>query len=143
MAGYTAGMLSQTGEYALRAVVTIAEQPGGQPIGAAKLAAVLGIPQNYLSKTLHQLARSGVLESSRGKLGGFQLARPAGKIPLLDVVTPFDDLSGKRACLMGRPTCSDHNACAAHERWKAVGEQAAEFFRGTTVADLMRVGRAR
>lgn len=136
-------MLSQTAEYALRAVVAIAQRPRGEPIGAAKLASDLDIPQNYLSKTLHQLARAGVLESSRGKAGGFQLARPAGRIALLDVVTPFDDISGKRACLMGRSVCSDHTACAAHSRWKAVGEKTAEFFRGTTVADLMAERPAR
>ena len=67
-------VLSQTAEYALRAVLTIAEEPGGQPVGAYRLADALGIPQNYLSKTLHQLARAGILDSTRGKLGGFRLA---------------------------------------------------------------------
>ncbi len=134
-------MLNQTAEYALRAVVTIAEQPDGRPIGAGKLAASLGIPQNYLSKTLHQLARAGVLESSRGKFGGFQLARPAARILLLDIVTEFDEIVGQQTCLMGRTLCSDHAPCAAHSRWKTVGEKMAGFFRETTVADLMRLKR--
>lgn len=131
-------MLSQTAEYALRAVITIAEEPGGAPVGASRLAAALRIPQNYLSKTLHQLARAGVLDSTRGKLGGFQLARPADQIPLLEVVSPFDDLTGRRTCLMGRPVCSDQNSCAAHARWKEVAERTAQFFSETTVADLMQ-----
>jgi Rrf2 family protein len=135
-------MLNQTAEYALRAVVSIAEQPDGRPIGAGKLAASLGIPQNYLSKTLHQLARAGVLESSRGKFGGFQLARPAARIFLLDIVTQFDELVGQQSCLMGRTVCSDHSPCAAHSRWKGVGDKMAGFFRETTVADLMKVKRA-
>jgi Rrf2 family protein len=134
-------MLSHTAQYALRAVVTIAEQPNGQPIGAGKLAAALGIPQNYLSKTLHQLARSGLLESTRGKFGGFQLARPAGRISLLDIVMLFDAVGGERSCLLGRAVCSDHNPCPAHTRWKAVGDRTAEFFRETTVLDLMRPRR--
>jgi Rrf2 family transcriptional regulator, iron-sulfur cluster assembly transcription factor len=134
-------MLNQTAEYALRAVVTIAEQPEGRPIGAGKLAANLGIPQNYLSKTLHQLARAGVLESSRGKFGGFQLARPAARIFLLEIVTQFDDIVGRQTCLMGRTACSDQTPCAAHSRWKTVGEKAAGFFRETTVADLARLKR--
>jgi Rrf2 family protein len=130
-------MLSQTAEYALRAVLTIAQQPKGAPVGANRLAAVLAIPQNYLSKTLHQLARAGVLDSTRGKLGGFRLARPADRISLLDVVTPFDDVTGRRTCLMGRPVCSDQNSCAAHARWKDVAERTAQFFSETTVADLL------
>lgn len=135
-------MLSQTAEYALRAVLTIAGQPPGQSIGAGRLAAELGIPANYLSKTLHQLARLGILDSARGKLGGFQLGRPADRISLLDIVGPFDDVTGRRACLMGRASCSDHAPCAAHSRWKAVAERQAEFFRETTVADLVRERRS-
>ncbi len=131
-------MLNQTAEYALRAVLTIAEERDGTPVGAARIAETLGIPANYLSKTLHQLARAGVLESTRGKLGGFRLSRPADRIALVEVVELFEpDLSGKRTCLMGRATCSDHNACAAHQRWKGVSEKLSQFFRETTVADLV------
>jgi Rrf2 family protein len=138
-------MLSQTAEYALRAVLTIAQEPGDAPVGAGHIASALRIPQNYLSKTLHQLARARVLESTRGKLGGFRLARPPERIPLLDVITPFDDITGRRTCLLGRPVCSDHNACPAHRRWKEVTEISAAFFRETTVADLLQAeaGRGR
>lgn len=130
-------MLSQTAEYALRAVLAIAADPGGQ-LGAAQLAQRLDVPRNYLSKTLHQLARAGVLDSTRGKSGGFRLGRDARRITLLEVVQPFDDITGRRICLLGRPVCSDHTACTAHMRWKAVSERTAEFFRETTVADLIR-----
>lgn len=136
------GMLSQTAEYALRAVLTIAEEPGAQPVGAYRLAETLGIPQNYLSKTLHQLARAGILESTRGKLGGFSLARDAREISLVEVVGLFDDVTGRRSCLMGRATCSDHNSCAAHRRWKGVSDRISEFFRETSVADLVSERRA-
>lgn len=134
-------MLSQTAEYALRAVLTIAAEPEGRLVGANRLAADLGIPQNYLSKTLHQLAKVGVLESTRGKLGGFRLAKAADRISLLDIVGPFDDITGRRSCLMGRASCSDNSPCPAHSRWKAVAEKQAEFFRETTVGDLVRERR--
>ena len=131
-------MLSQTSEYALRAALALAAQPEGRSLGAGRLAVMLDIPQNYLSKTLHQLARAGVLESNRGKTGGFRLARPADRITLLEVVTLFDDVTGRRICLLGRPVCSDQAPCAAHRRWKAVTERTATFFRETTLADLMK-----
>jgi Rrf2 family protein len=131
-------VLSQTAEYALRATLAIAAQPDGEPMGAARLAEALKVPQNYLSKTLHQLARAGVLESTRGKLGGFRLASPADRITLKEVVSPFDDITGRRVCLLGRPVCSDNTACAAHAHWKEVSEVTARFFRETTVADLLK-----
>ena len=62
------------------------------------------------------------------------------RITLLDVVGEFDDIRGKRSCLLGRTTCSDHTPCIAHHRWRAVAEKQAAFFRDTTVADLLREG---
>lgn len=129
-------MLSQTSQYALRTVLQLAELPRGERGSAVDLARRIGLPGNYLSKTLHQLARAGVVASTRGKHGGFVLARPAHRISLAEVVAPFQDV-GRRTCLLGRPTCSDARPCAAHGRWKAVAEQVAEFFSRTTVADLL------
>ncbi|MEK6688644.1 MAG: Rrf2 family transcriptional regulator, partial [Gemmatimonadota bacterium] len=56
--------LPQTAEYALRAVLHIASKP--DLVRVATLAEELDIPRNYLSKTLHQLARAGILQSTRG-----------------------------------------------------------------------------
>jgi DNA-binding IscR family transcriptional regulator len=53
-------------------------------------------------------------------------------------VQPFDDFSGPRSCLLGRPRCSDRNPCPAHNRWKGISEQVATFFRTTTLGDLLR-----
>lgn len=129
-------MLSQTAEYALRTVICLAES-GQAPLPVDELAAALGLPRNYLSKTLHQLARAGVLESTRGRGGGFRLARTADGIRLLDVVGIFDRMDGERRCLLGRPVCSDRTACEAHTQWKDVSGRVADFFRETTVADLL------
>jgi Rrf2 family protein len=130
-------MLSQTAEYALRAVLVLADRAAAGPMGAGRLAQLLKVPQNYLSKTLNQLVRAGILVSTRGKGGGFQLARPAGQIRLLEIVAPFDAIPARRVCLLGRPQCSDTNPCPAHVRWRDVGERTTRFFRDTTVADLI------
>jgi Rrf2 family iron-sulfur cluster assembly transcriptional regulator len=131
-------MLSQTSQYALRTVLQLARLPEGGRGSAVDLARQMGVPHNYLSKTLHQLARSGVVAGTRGKHGGFVLARPAHRIRLAEVVAPFQDV-GERSCLLGRPACSDARPCAAHGRWKAVAEQVAGFFSRTTIADLLAV----
>lgn len=131
-------MLSQTAEYALRAVLHLAQHGGERPVRVLEMAAELSIPRNYLSKILHQLARTGVLISLRGKAGGFQLAVPAEHLALSTVIQPFDRVEERRRCLLGRPQCSDRTACAAHTRWKEVADTVASFFRETTVADLLR-----
>lgn len=131
-------VLSQTAEYALRAVVQLARQPGTRPVQASDLAAGTGVPENYLRKVLHDLVRSGVLQSSRGKHGGFRLALPPEQITLLAVVARFSALAGPRACILGRAECSDAQPCALHHRWKGMADDLARFFGETTIADVAR-----
>jgi Rrf2 family iron-sulfur cluster assembly transcriptional regulator len=131
-------MPSQTAEYALRAAVYLTEHPTDRPARVGDLARALKVPQNYLSKTLHQLARAGVLISTRGKKGGFRLARAPKDISLLDVVAPFEDLVARNRCPLGHPVCNDRTPCGAHRRWKKVARASESFFAGTTLWDLVR-----
>lgn len=131
-------ILSQTAEYALRAVVLLADRDSDAPAKVGELADALEIPQNYLSKTLNALARTGVLASMRGKGGGFRLARTADRITLLEVIDPFDHFSTGRSCLMGKGECSDTDSCAAHATWKEVAMKVTTFFAKTTLADLQK-----
>jgi len=131
-------VLSQTAEYALRAVLYLAEQPHGRPVRVDEIGDALGIPANYLSKTLATLVRLRILASLRGPHGGFRLAVAPEDLALMQVVAPFDDIAARRHCLLGNPECSDHHACAAHQAWKRTSEQVEQFFRSTTVAAIRR-----
>ena len=128
--------LSSTAQYALRAVLHVAEHGTNDPVPADAIAADLRVPRNYLSKTLHALAQAGVLRSGRGPRGGFRLARAAREITLGDIAAPFGEVS-ERKCLLGRATCGWKNPCSAHPRWEAVSAAQHAFFRETTVADLL------
>ena len=130
-------MISKTAEYALKVTLLIACQQGDQPLRAKDAAELLELPANYLSKILHALARKGVLTSGRGPRGGFRIARPPEQIRLLEVVNAFDDLDGKKECLLGRTECTGINPCAAHFRWAEIKDQVHAFFDETTIADMI------
>ena len=129
--------LSSTAQQAIHAVLCIAGSEDRGPVRVDEIAAVTDYPRNYLSKTLHLLTRAGVLRSERGPKGGFQLATPADRLTLARVVAPFEPV-GERRCLVGRPTCGDTNPCAAHSKWKKVAGGVDEFFKKTTIADLLK-----
>ncbi len=138
-------MLSQTAEYALRAVLHLAEAAAesDRPVNVSDMAVALDVPRNYLSKTLHQLSRVGVVTSTFGPGGGFRLARPADALTLDEVVAPFDERgSGERHCLLGRVRCVDSDPCPAHAHWKGISTQIQHFFLTTTVATLLLPGHA-
>jgi Rrf2 family protein len=137
-------LLPQTAEYALRATIYIAGHAAerrGAAVRVGEIAAALGLPQNYLSKTLHQLARAGVLASTRGPTGGFRLGAPPERITLGHVVTVFAETHPRR-CLLGTGPCGQNPECPVHARWKPVAAPVSEFFDRTTIADLVtdRVG---
>lgn len=132
--------ISGTSQYALRAVVYIATHGADAPVRVGPVAAALNVPQNYLSKTLHVLARAGVLRSARGPRGGFQLAVDPARLTLEQVAAPFDEV-GERRCLLGRAQCGDRHPCAAHARWAEVSESLQTFFRNTTIANLVNEAR--
>jgi Rrf2 family iron-sulfur cluster assembly transcriptional regulator len=130
-------LISKTAEYALRAVVYIVREGKGAPLRAHEIAEALDVPANYLSKTLHQLARAGVLSSERGPRGGFQLAGQPEELCLADVLEPLDPAWLEAGCLLGKPRCSDETACPLHDRWKEVREPVSRFFEETTLAGLL------
>ncbi len=128
-------MISQTAEHALRAVLYLARQPGPTP--AVEIAAALGAPSNYLSKTLHRLAKAGVVVGTRGPTGGFRLTVPPDELPLSRVIEAFDEPRGSGTCLLGGRRCNPLEPCAAHRHWTAIKEEARGALRRTTVADLL------
>lgn len=128
-------MLSKSAEYAVRALHRLALVHGEGPVTTAELAGRVGAPASYLSKLLHRLQQEGLVHSQRGRGGGFELARPPGRVTLAEIVEPFDDVMERR-CVLGRPECRDDAPCAAHEAWRdAVGELRT-FFRETSLEDL-------
>lgn len=129
--------LSSTAQQAIQAVLCVADCVGIGPVRVDEIAAVTGNPRNYLSKTLHLLARAGVLRSVRGPRGGFRLAVAPERLTLARVVAPFEPV-GETRCVVGRKICSDRNPCAAHSRWAKVSRQVHQFFTTTTIADLTR-----
>ena len=80
---------------ARKAIVELARQEG-ERVSAERLSRELDLPENYLSKTLHALAREGLLDSNRGPGGGYRLAVPADELPLMRIIEAFETLENVR-----------------------------------------------
>lgn len=128
-------LMTRTGEYALRAMIFIAQSGESNAIPGRAIAKETGIPLKYLQKILGDLTRCGMLTSAPGKTGGFQLCRPARRITLRDVLAPFERLQTSQ-CPFANTVCSDSTPCRAHSEWKKVVETERRFFKRTTIADV-------
>jgi len=131
-------MLSITSEYALRALVALAETGTESTMQAKDLAGATKVPTSYLYKILTTLRRAGILGGSRGTHGGYSLSRPAEQIPLIDVVSLFEEVKATDACVLGRADgCSDETPCGAHDDWRRLMTVYDDFLRSKTIADLV------
>ncbi len=84
-------VISQTAEYALRAVVCLGGSTG-EPMTSAAIAKLTRVPHGYLSKVLQGLSRAGLVDSQRGVGGGFVLVRSLDELTVLDVINAVDPL---------------------------------------------------
>lgn len=109
--------LSQTAEYALRAMAWIASRPAGGPVLARELSQGTGIPAQYLAKILRRLVLAGILVSRKGRGGGFTLARPADRIRFRDVLTAVDAYPREDRCAFGWGACDAAHPCPLHDSW--------------------------
>ncbi len=128
-------MVSQTAEYALRAIVALAQQDG-KPMLTPHLADVTRVPPAYLAKVLQTLARSGLVRSKHGLGGGFALAKSPDKITLLNVVNAVDPVQRIHHCPLGIETHGT-NLCPLHKRLDEAAALVERSFGETTIAHIL------
>ncbi|HAZ14535.1 MAG: hypothetical protein A2X86_15500 [Bdellovibrionales bacterium GWA2_49_15] len=129
-------MISRTGLHALKALALLSELPEGEYAGAAAIAKEIGAPQNYLGKLLQTLSHVGLVESQKGKGGGFRMAKNAGKTSLYDVIEPIEQVSRWGGCFLGRNKCSSTSPCALHTKWKFTRDTYLNFLKTTTLSEI-------
>lgn len=128
-------MLSQTVEYALRAIICLAnEAPAAQT--NTQLASVTQVPAAYLSKVMASLNRAGLVHSQRGPNGGFTLAKDTADLALLEVVNAVDPIRRIKECPLG---IKSHGAqlCPLHRRLDNMIGMVETVFGETTLADVL------
>jgi Rrf2 family iron-sulfur cluster assembly transcriptional regulator len=137
-------MLTRTSEYAVLAMIYLAQHTDDWPIAGRKIAEATGIPRKYLAAVLGDLVRSQLLMSSPGTGGGFRLARSAKDIRLCEVFAPFEPiLANRRPCPFGKEVCSDDDPCAGHDEWKRVRETYQHFLEKNSIYDVAFTHRKR
>jgi Rrf2 family protein len=114
-------LFSRTSQYAIQALVYCSMQDADVPFLGRDIAAGLGIPGHYLSKILQQLRHGGILQSYRGRQGGFCLCQKPEQISLIQIMHITEGPAFAEDCVLGLKECSDETACPMHhENWKPI-----------------------
>ena len=126
---------SMTAAYATRALVCLVRR-GEWVRGADVISSCAGVPRPYLVKTLHMLARDGLVVTKRGKSGGYRLARKPEEITLYDVFAAVDGAEVFERCLLGLGKCSSERRCPMHRVWSKQRLRIKRRYRELTLRDL-------
>ncbi len=134
--------ISKKAEYALRALVAIARQPGKSwPI--QELAASERIPIKFLEQILLSLRRAGLLNSKRGVGGGYMLVRAAEEIRIGEVIAIFDGPLSPVACAAEKQTescsCPDLRTCPLRQMMCKIRREMSALLDGETIEDMLRL----
>jgi Rrf2 family protein len=128
-------MISQTTEYALRAVVSLGYRPNA-PMTTHQIAEMTRVPVNYLSKVLQLLVKAKILSSQRGINGGFTLIKDPKELSLLEIINATEPIRRIEACPLGLPG-HEHALCPLHRRLDNTIAMIEQEYRQTTVSQLL------
>jgi Rrf2 family protein len=128
-------LISQTVEYALRAMVMLADRPD-EPHVTQVIAQRTCVPAGYLSKVLQALGRAGLVKAQRGLGGGWTLARAPGDISILDVINVVEPIQRIKTCPLGLKS-HGKNLCPLHRKLDDALRLVENAFGTTTLADVV------
>ena len=136
-------MLSQKTRYALKALLELAALPEGETLSSASVSARRAIPVKFLEAILVDLQRDGLVRGTRGRSGGYQLAKRAAAISFGGVVRLMDGPLALLPCVSETQhrrcaDCADYGACELKRVFRGVRDSTAAILDGWSLADARR-----
>jgi Rrf2 family protein len=130
-------MFSTTTEYAIR-LMQYMSRDTSKIYAASDLYEKLDMPKQYVSKILNRLSKAQLLETVRGKYGGFKFARKIESITLMEIVSVFEQKIATDTCVLGFESCNPTHPCCMHDKFIEVKENSNNMLLNTTLLDLSK-----
>lgn len=116
-------MFSKTCEYAIRAMIFIAQKSeNGERVGIKDIAHGIDSPEHFIAKILQELSRKNLVQSAKGPNGGFYHDAQTSGSSLADIVKTIDGDKIFNGCGLGLKQCSESHPCPIHHEFKKVRE---------------------
>lgn len=129
-------IFSKKCELALQAVLYLSALKPLEMKSAREIADDLKAPKEFVAKILQILALNKIINSRKGKNGGFFLKKQPSEIRLIDVVLAIDGLEIFHKCVLGFPGCSPDNPCPLHEKWGKLRDETYNMLSGTNLEEI-------
>lgn len=135
-------MISNKAKYAFRALLAIAAAPDGEALTSPEIARRYGIPHKFLEQILLDLKKAGVLDSRRGKSGGYVMLRPADTVSFGEVLRIFEGPLAPLPCLSRQSyrrceDCVNEASCEIRREFGRAYDASRQVLDSRTIADAL------
>ncbi len=134
--------ITRATDYATRIMIYLATLPPGVKAQRVAIAQAADVPDSFLSKLLQRLVRVGLVGSSRGSGGGFELAVQPHSVSLLNILEAIEGDTRLNLCLADGPSCDRKSWCPAHSVWQEAQRALTNVLRRASLGKLAREATA-
>jgi len=130
-------LYSKSAEYAIQAMIYLAEHKPEKPVMIRKIAESYNIPYQFLAKIMQVLVKNRLIVATRGRTGGVKLGMDPKNIYLNQIVYAIDGLPpDQEQCVVGLDLCTDDAPCPLHDEWKPIRQRLRDLLAGEPLDDL-------
>ncbi|MBI4689034.1 MAG: Rrf2 family transcriptional regulator [Nitrospirae bacterium] len=129
--------VTRKADYAIRCVLYLTRNTG-RVASVDEISAAMYVPKSFLAKILQRLMKAGIVSSTRGIKGGFQLAKDSKDINLLEVIEAIQGPSAANICAIDKKLCDMSNRCAVHPIWVKIRKKVEQELKKENFAKLAK-----
>jgi len=130
-------MISTKGRYALRVMLDLAQQPAGEYISLKSISQRQAVSMKYMEAIVATLNKAGMVESLRGKKGGYRLTRSADEYTIGEILKLTEGSLAPVTCLECENPCQRAESCITRPMWLELNKLIDDYLESKTLADLL------
>ena len=135
--------LSTRCRYATRAMIEIARHYGKDPVSLKAIEEKQKISRQYLQQLMPALKREGLIRVTKGKNGGFMLARPPSRIKIGEIINAQEGEIALVDCVSDKGLCDFQGQCPSRDIWVEASRRLNDYFNSLTLEDVLQTGQTK
>jgi Rrf2 family protein len=128
--------ITSKSRYALKIMMDLAEA-GDALVHRSDISMRQGIPLEYMDQILSRLREGGLIESTRGRSGGYRLSRPASEVSTLEIFMAVEDAFEPVQCLDGGKGCLAEHVCSSKDAWGTISSAIRHALSGIILSEIV------
>jgi Rrf2 family protein len=129
-------------DYAVRCVLFLSQE-AGRVVSANEISDSMTVSKSFIAKILQRLCKGGIVRSTQGVTGGFELVKMPDKVNILEVIEVIQGPTAVNVCAIDERNCNLSNICSVHPVWVELRKDIEKRLKKESFAKLIRRSETR